>query len=50
MVLPYLKGSSLYSCVVYGMNVLIYLKFKGLFMKLRDMLSLISIKVLYKWY
>jgi hypothetical protein len=29
MVLPYLKGSSLYSCVIYGENVLISLKCKG---------------------
>jgi hypothetical protein len=37
MVLPYLKGSSLYSCVVYGVNVLVFLKFKGLFLKFKGL-------------
>jgi hypothetical protein len=50
MVLPYLKGSSLYILVLFMVNVWIYLVFKGLSLKLNGLSSLISIKVYYKWY
>jgi hypothetical protein len=41
VVLPYLQGSFLYSCVFYGMNAFGICKVKGLFLKLR--VSLLSI-------
>jgi hypothetical protein len=49
MVLPYLKGSSLYILVLFMVNVLVSLEFKGLF-KVLWLFSLISFKVYYKWY
>jgi len=49
-VLPYLKGSSLYIILLFIMNVLVYLAFKGLFMNLRNIFSLISLNFYYKWH
>jgi hypothetical protein len=50
MLLPYLKGSSLYIFVLFMVKLLVYWMFKGLFLNFYGGFSFISLKFYYKWY
>jgi hypothetical protein len=45
MVLPYLKGSYIYILVLFMVNVLVSLEFKGFLINFYNLFSLISIKL-----
>jgi hypothetical protein len=48
MVLPYLKGSSFYIHVLFMVNILVYLEFKGLFLNFYGGFSLTTLEFYYK--